>query len=46
MRNADRFNRNSLPMTIIRHLEQTGLGRGHDLYPNSFWIKSDKKRKR
>jgi hypothetical protein len=46
MRDTHRIKRNALPMTIIRHLEQQGLGWGHDLYPDTFWIKSDKKKEK
>lgn len=46
MRKVDRIRRDSMPMTIIRHLEQSGLGWGSDIYPNSFWIKTDTKRGR
>ena len=45
MRDTQRIRRDALPQEIIRHLEQQGLGWGHDLYPANFWIK-DKPRKK
>ena len=34
-----RTTRHGLPNRIVRHLEQQGLGWGHDLYPGALWIK-------
>jgi hypothetical protein len=45
MRETHKVRRDSLPMTIIRHMEQQGLGWGHNLYPDQFWIKNDKNKR-
>ncbi|MCF2903840.1 hypothetical protein L0666_02475 [Octadecabacter sp. CECT 8868] len=45
MRDTHRIRKDSLPLSIIRHLEQQGLGWGHDLYPGSFWVKTDTRKK-
>ena len=41
MRKTHHMRRDSEAMAIIRQLDQQGLGRGHDLYPNAFWMKTD-----
>ncbi|MGJ8624711.1 MAG: hypothetical protein ACSHW1_18370 [Yoonia sp.] len=46
MKRTQNVRRACLPQTIIRHVQEQGLGWGHDLYPCDVWIKIDEKKGR
>ncbi len=45
MKRTHKIRQDTLPREILRHLEQQGLGRVHDVYPQDFWITLNATRK-